>query len=158
MILVLFTSMQGYDKCPSRDAFINAYADENSLRWVMWWQRSNTPAQSAPVFEATKVSREICMFQMMVVDLIIGDVPETLKAMEETNCKLPDRLELLQGEWRKRKQSTASWSDYFKNIGSAQPKFGSTAEWINDCARRAAVKGPKYGGGKGIGKGAGSSA
>jgi len=158
MVLVLFTVLQGHRGCPPRLEFINAYADENSLRWVMWWQRSNTPPQSGPVFEATKVSREILMFQLMVVDLIIGDVPETLNAMEATNCKLPDRLELLQAEWRKRKQSTASWSDYFKNIGSTQPKFGTTAEWINDCARRAAVKGPKYGGEKGAaGKGGGSS-
>jgi len=149
MVLVLFTALRG--------DFVNAYADENSLRWVMWWQRSNTPPQSGPVFEATKVSREILMFQLMVVDLVIGDVPETLKAMETTNCKLPDRLELLQGEWRKRKQSTGSWSDYFKNIGSAQPKFGSTAEWINDCAKRAAAKGPKYGGGKGSGGKGGNS-
>lgn len=157
MILVLYTALQGYSGCPTRQAFINAYADENSLRWVMWWQRSGTAPESAPVFQATKVSREICMFQMMVVDLVIGNVPETLQAMEATNCKLPERLELLQREWRARKQSTDTWAAYFKHIGAVQPQFSSTGEWITECARRAAGKGPKYGGAKGAGRGGESS-
>jgi len=154
MILVLFTVLQGHRGCPDRAAFIKAYADENSLRWVMWWQRSSTPAKSGPVFEATKVSREICMFQLMVVDLVIGDVPETLKAMEATNCKLPDRLERLQVEWRKRKQTTSIWSEYFKNIGAEQPKTASVDAWIEACVARAAAKGPKYGGAGSKGGGA----
>merc|ERR1711881_261397 len=91
--LVLFTVFQGHDGCPQRSDFINAYADENSLRWVMWWQRSGTRPESAPVFQATKVSREICMFQMMVVDVVLGEVGITLQEMEKRNCKLPERLE-----------------------------------------------------------------
>merc|ERR1719461_314247 len=86
------------------------------------------------------------MFQLMVVDLVIGDVPKTLKAMEATNCKLPDRLERLQVEWRKRKQTTSIWSEYFKNIGAEQPKTASVDAWIEACVARAAAKGPKYGG------------
>merc|ERR1719382_2420649 len=100
MLLVLYTVLQGHSGCPSREAFIKSYADENSLRWVMWWQRAGTPAESSPVFVATKVSREILMFQLMVVDLIIGEVGETLKEVEATNCKLPERLEKLQRHWR----------------------------------------------------------
>merc|ERR1711881_314514 len=79
MLLVLFTVFQGHDGCPTRDDFIQAYADENSLRWVMWWQRSGTKPEPSPVFHATQVSREICMFQMTVVDIIIADVTATLK-------------------------------------------------------------------------------
>merc|ERR1712072_1320701 len=99
VLLVLFTVFQGHDGCPSRDDFIQAYFDENSMRWVMWWQRSGTRAEPMPVFHATQVSREICMFQMMVLDVLIDDVVVTLKEMEETNCKLPSRLEKLQGSW-----------------------------------------------------------
>merc|ERR1712056_165454 len=65
MVLVLFTVFQGYDGCPSRDRFIQAYTNENSVRWVMWWQRSGVRPEAEPVFQATQVSREICMFQMM---------------------------------------------------------------------------------------------
>jgi len=155
MVLVLFTVFQGYQGCPTRRAFISAYTDENSLRWVMWWQRSGTRAEAAPVFEATRVSREICMFQMMVVDVVIGDVQDTLKVMEATNCKLPERLETLQKDWRARKQSTTTWPAYFAAIGAAPPSSGTISDWIAECARRAATKGPKYGGMKGSGKGGG---
>ena len=100
------------------------------------------------------------MFQMAVVDIVIGDVAKTLNDMEETNCKLPARLEHLQSEWRKRKESVGDWGAYFRCIGTAQPGFPSTGEWIASCVSRAAVKGPKYGSGggkgeKGKGKGKG---
>eukprot|EP00435_Cladocopium_sp_Y103_P058488 s288_g20.t1 len=82
--------------------------------------------------------------------------------MELTNCKLPERLERLQQEWRQRKASVKDWGAYFRSLGVAQPAFGSTGEWIASCVRRAEAKGPKYGGnagnggnGKGKGKGKG---
>mmetsp|Transcript_58681 Transcript_58681/g.191382 ORF Transcript_58681/g.191382 Transcript_58681/m.191382 type:complete len:151 (+) Transcript_58681:1489-1941(+) len=116
-------------------------------------QKSGTRPESSPVFEATKVSRDIAMFQVMVVDCVIGDIAEALKAMEVSNCKLPERLEKLQAQWRERKTSTDSWSKYFQHIGASLPKFGSINEWIANCASRAAGKGPRYGGSKGDGKG-----
>ncbi len=81
--------------------------------------------------------------------------------MELSNCKLPERLERLQQQWRERKASVKNWQLYFKCLGVAPPQFGSTAEWIASCVKRAEVKGPKYGGksdgkgkgGKGKGKG-----
>merc|ERR1740138_1670527 len=154
-LLVFYTAFQGHRGCPARDAFINAYADENSLRWVMWWQRAGTKPEPVPVFQATQVSREICMFQMLVVDTIIADVGSTLKEMEVTNCKLPERLEKLQTQWRQRKASTDTWASYYGHIGAAQPAFASTDAWIVDCVRKASTKGPKYGGAKGEGKGNG---
>jgi ubiquitin-protein ligase len=160
-LLVLFTVLQGHEACPSRQDFINAYADENSLRWVMWWKRAGAKAESVPVFNATQVSREILMFQMMVVDVVIGDVPETLKLMESTNCRLPERLETLQSQWRERKQSIVDWQGYFSCIGAAKPSFGSSNLWIADCVSRAESMGPKYAsssdgkGSKGKGKGKG---
>jgi len=156
-LLVQWTVLQGYPSCPELQAFVDAYSDENSLRWVMWWQRSGTRPEGGAVFEATKVSREILMFQMMVVDVVIGDPAQTVKDMEASNCKLPVRLEELQTRWRERKQSIRDWGAYFQCIGAARPQFQSTADWIASCARRAAEKGPKYGGGKGDGKGKGSS-
>jgi len=153
-LLVLFTVLQGYESCPSRQDFINAYADENSLRWVMWWKRAGARAENVQVFNATQVSREILMFQIMVVDVVIGDVPETLKQMELTNCRLPERLETLQTQWRQRKQSVVNWQGYFACIGAAKPEFGSSDAWIANCVSRAETLGPKYGSGsKGDGKG-----
>jgi len=50
MILVLYTVLQRHEGCPSRQAFIDAYVDENPLRWVMWWQKPGTAPKAAPVF------------------------------------------------------------------------------------------------------------
>merc|ERR1711862_1009347 len=111
----------------------------------MWWQRAGAKPENVAVFNATKVSREILMFQMMVVDVVIGDVPETLRQMELTNCRLPERLEALQSQWRQRKQSIVDWQGYFACIGAAKPSFGSSNAWILDCVHRAESKGPKYG-------------
>jgi len=152
-LLVLFTVLQGYEACPSRQDFITAYSDENSLRWVMWWKRAGAKAESVPVFNATQVSREILMFQMMVVDVVIGDVAETLKLMELTNCRMPERLEALQSQWRQRKQSIVDWPGYFACIGAAKPSFGSSNLWIANCVSRAESMGPKYADGQGGGKG-----
>jgi len=97
------------------------------------------------------------MFQMMVVDLIISDVGVTLKDIEETNCKLPERLEKLQTQWRQQKVSVDTWMDYFQCIRAPKPAFPNVGAWIADCATRAASMGPKYGGAKGDGKGKGKS-
>jgi len=155
IVLVLFTAYQGHEGCPKRKDFVDAYLDENSLRWVMWWQKSGTPQQSGPVFEATKVSREICMFQLLVLDVVIGKVSDALSEIESSNCKLPERLETLQAQWREMKLSTDSWGKYFENIGASRPSFDSTDAWIGNSVERAAAKGPRYGsaGGKGQGKG-----
>merc|ERR1711912_24509 len=56
MTLVIFTVFRDHKGCPSRQQFVDAYVDENSVRWVMWWQRAGTPAEASPVFEATKIS------------------------------------------------------------------------------------------------------
>jgi hypothetical protein len=160
MLLVLFTALQGCEGCPSRKAFIDAYVDENFVRCVMWWQ-DTVPAKAAPVLEATKVSREICMFQLMLSAIVVGEnVDDTLQEMEETNCKVPQRLELLQSRWREQKGSTNTWKLFFERIGASLPPFSSTEDWIADCVRRSAAKGPKYvriqkGSGKGSSKGKG---
>jgi hypothetical protein len=157
-MLVMYTVFQGHERCPSRQQFVDAYVDENSVRWVMWWQRAGTKPEAAPVFEATKVSREIFMFQMMVVDLIVGSsAVETLDEIEKTNCKLPDRLEKLQSQWRVLKSDTKDWQTFFKATGASRPTAPSSAAWIADCVSRAAAKGPKYGGPKGDGKGSGKA-
>ena len=83
--------------------------------------------------------------------------------MEVTNCKMPERLEKLQQEWKKRQSSVKDWGAYFRCLNVPRPSFGSTEEWIASCVRRAEAKGPKYGGnggnggnnGKGKGKGKG---
>jgi len=152
-LLVMYTACQGYEGCPPRGPFIQAYSEESSLRQVMWWQKSGTAPKAQPVFEATKVSRNLFMFQLAVVDIILGDVQEVKRQIEVTNCKLPDRLEKLQIEWRKRKESTDTWPKFFKAIGAPLPPFPSTDAWIAFCVEHAAEKGPRYGfNGKGKGK------
>jgi len=155
MTLVMYSVFQGYEGCPTRVQFVDAYLTENSVRQVMWWQRAGVKAEAVPVFDATKISREIFLFQMMVVDVVIGDFRETMKEMEKTNCKLPARLEKLQGLWRERKAATKDWGVFFQFAGASRPNFPSSNAWIADCVKRAAEKGPKYGGAKGDGKGKG---
>jgi len=79
----------------------------------------------------------------------------TLEEIEKTNCKLPLRLEKLQGQWRDQKSTINNWSAYFNCIGASKPAFPSEAAWIGDCVTRAAAKGPKYGSGDSKGKGKG---
>jgi len=155
--LVLFTVMQGHTGCPSRQEFVDAYISENSVRWVMWWQRAGVKAEANPVFDATKISREIFLFQMMVVDVVIGNINETLPEMEKTNCKLPARLEKLQALWRDRKAATKDWTTFFQFAGASRPDHPSVNAWIADCVKKADEKGPKYGGSKGGGKGFGKN-
>jgi hypothetical protein len=158
-LLVMYTVCKGYEGCPRLSDFIQAYSDESSLRQVMWWQRSSTQPKSAPVFEATKVSRNLLMFQLTVVDIVLGDVENLKKQIELTNCKLPDRLDKLQIEWRKKKEVTDTWPKYFRAIGAPVPPFPSTDAWIASCVERAAEKGPRYSGnskGKGKGKSKGN--
>merc|ERR1712224_8334 len=163
IMLVLFTVLQGCEGCPLRKDFIDAYADENFVRCVMWWQDTVLP-KAGPVLEATKVSREILMFQLMLSAIVVGDdVEKTLQEIEETNCKVPDRLELLQSKWREQKSSTNTWKLFFERIGASLPSFKTTEDWIADCVQRSATKGPKYvrmpkgsgKGNKGKGKGKG---
>jgi hypothetical protein len=163
IVLVAFTVVQESEGCPSRRDFIDAYVDENFVRCVMWWQDA-VPPNAAPVLEATKVSREILMFQLMLSAIVVGNnVEETCQEMEETNCKVPDRLELLQSKWREQKSSTNTWKLFFERIGASLPGFKTTEDWIADCVKRSANKGPKYvrtqkgsgKGGKGKGKGKG---
>jgi len=144
VVLVLFTVLQGCEGCPARKAFVDAYADENFVRCVMWWQDTVLP-EAAPVLAATKVSREICMFQLMLSAIVVGDdVDDTLQEIEETNCKVPKRLELLQSRWREQKASTSTWKLFFERIGASLPPFKTTDLWIADCVQRSASKGPKY--------------
>ncbi|CAK0800499.1 unnamed protein product [Prorocentrum cordatum] len=157
-LLVQYTVLQDDPACPKRQDFIDAYSDECSLRWVMWWQRSNTRPEATAVFEATRVSREILMFQMMVIDVVIGDVALTVRDMEASNCKLPARLEELQARWRERKQTVRDWAGYFTCIGATRPQAAGLSDWVTSCARRAADRGPKYDGSKGACKGGKGSA
>merc|ERR1712224_1019286 len=135
IMLVLFTVLQGCEGCPARKAFVDAYADENFVRFVMWWQDTVLP-EAAPVLAATKVSREILMFQLMLSAVVVGDnVDDTLQEIEETNCKVPKRLELLQSRWREQKASTHTWKLFFERIGASLPSFKTTELWISDCVQ-----------------------
>merc|ERR1712146_258997 len=81
----------------------------------------------------------------MLSAIVVGDnVDDTLQKIEETNCKIPERLELLQSRWREQKASTNTWKIFFERIGASLPSFKTTEDWIADCTQRSATKGPKY--------------
>merc|ERR1719352_2141081 len=85
------------------------------------------------------------MFQLMLSAIVVGDdVNKTLQEIEKTNCKVPERLELLQSRWREQKASTSTWKLFFERIGASPPSFKTTEDWIADCVQRSAAKGPKY--------------
>merc|ERR1712039_795540 len=82
-----------------------------------------------------------------------ADVPGTLQAMEDSNCRLPMRLEDLQGRWRKQKVEVVDWPLFFECLGATRPEYDSISSWLGDTEAQAEAKGPKYGGAKGNGKG-----
>jgi ubiquitin-protein ligase len=143
-VLACFTA------CPSGIAtiedFARAYIDENSVRNVMWWQRSGTAPEPVPVFAATQVSRHIAMFQFLVLRTVVGgNQAETAATLDATNGKAPQKLETLLREWKQLSASTTSWSKFFPAVHCSTP--ADLRGWIKQTCERAASKGRMYGGG-----------
>lgn len=129
--------------------FAKAYIDENGLRNVMWWKRDGVAAAPMPVFEATNVSRNIAMFQFLVLKIVVGgNQAETAATLDATNGKSPDRLEKLLKLWKAMSTTTDSWKKFFDAVHCPCPS--DLQQYVTECVVRASKRGPAY-----IGKGGG---
>jgi ubiquitin-protein ligase/uncharacterized membrane protein YgcG len=163
-LLALSTVMScGSDVGYSPEAFVDAYLDESFVRCVMWWEKAGVSADNAPdVFQATEVSRNICLFTLLVRKHVLGGgsaVQEAADAMDRTHGKVPDRLATLQAEWKAYQQKPAkSWLQFAKHThctAEMATRISAGAPWIADCVKQARSNGKKYGYGGGGGKGGG---
>jgi len=141
--------LASFTACPPNTValadFARAYIDENSVRNVMWWQRSRTLPEPDPVFTATEVSRHIAMFQFLTLKVVVGNnQAETAATLDATNGKAPQKLETLLREWKKLSTSTTSWSKFFSAVHCPTPP--NLRDWIKQTVTRAAEKGRAYGG------------
>jgi ubiquitin-protein ligase len=145
--------------CPSvlqapdrRARLLDAYLDENFQRCVMWWRRKGAPDRAREVFEATQVSRDLCLFQLGVLGVVLsggggGDAAE--------------RLDRFQGAWRavQAEVERGGWSAFLAKTGCGEQTSARILRdpdaWVASCAAAADKRGPKYGGGGGGGGGRG---
>mmetsp|Transcript_39576 Transcript_39576/g.59875 ORF Transcript_39576/g.59875 Transcript_39576/m.59875 type:complete len:544 (-) Transcript_39576:149-1780(-) len=125
----------------SREEFVDAYLDETSLRSVMWWQKDSVPPISEPVFQATKVSRHLFLFQLKVLDAVnevgeAGDDASHIERLQETWRSVRDQVE------------AGGWEEHLKEIGCSEMIrsriLADKNSWIASCVARSAAKGPKY--------------
>jgi hypothetical protein len=76
--------------------FFHAYIEESFLRGVMWWKKSGVPEEPGAVFEATKVSRRLFLFQsLFLAHSITADLAGSAALADRTECKLSGRLDVL---------------------------------------------------------------
>ena len=142
-------------------SFIAAYLDENFLRCVMWWRKDGVEPLPRKVFEATKVSREVCLFQLKILHLITSEECAQLRADE-----LAARLEAFQKSWRSLQHEVdqGGWARFFLETGCPSDVrdriLWDTGSWVNECVKRSNARGDKYrlsggAGGGGVGRGGG---
>jgi len=149
-MLAAFTVFQ--NTVSPKGGFVDAYLDEVALRCVMWWNRSIGKARgvtSQEVFAATKVSRDMTLFQLMFLKHVIGDDPTmTAKELDETNGKAPQKLEEFQ-QALKESQKVDCWSNYYNMTGCSETlRLTITKDedlWVKTCVDRAKRRGKSYG-------------
>ena len=129
------------------EPFLGAFIDENFLRCVMWWKRAGCPDRAADVFQATKVSRSICLFQMSVLAIVVvAEGGEAGAAGVDT----VRTLDAFQQQWRELEAEVerGGWAAFFQRSGcSAQTSAAILRDldgWIASCVQRAVDLGPKY--------------
>lgn len=102
--------------------FIKAYEEESFLRKIFWWKKDKVPLNSARTFEAAEISRNISLFQFTFITRVIGsNIGEIVKQMEETNCRLPSKLEDFLKQWKgviARMTATPNWAQFFDELVS----------------------------------------
>jgi len=157
--------------------FFHAYIEESSLRGVMWWRKNGVEAVPGAVFDATKVSRRLFLFQsLFLTHSITGDLEETAALADRTECKLSDRLDVLLARFKKeveleeqrldrRAPGQELYEAYFKACSC--PYMHATKDlssWIEKQAQTAQITEGYFfsnngfrggGGGRGGGKGGG---
>lgn len=135
----------------NRARLLDAYLDENFQRCVMWWRRGGAPDRAPEVFAATQVSRDLCLFQLGVLGVVLSG---------GAGGDAAGRLDRFQGEWRavQAEVERGGWAAFLARTGCSEQTRGRILAdpdaWVAACAAAADRRGPKYGGG-GEGKGGG---
>ena len=132
--------------------FIDAYLDEVFLRCVMWWNKSikTLRVTSQEVFAATKVSRDITLFQLMFLQHVIGaDLQATAQLLDETNGKASKVLEKFQQAWKESQKKVVDWSSFLEFTGCSEAFRRQITQdqnkWVHTCVARAKARGKMYG-------------
>lgn len=139
--LALYTTLTD---CAPREQIIDAYLRESFVRSVMWW---NCRPDASEVFEATRVGRELFLFQLTVIRHLVGSNPdETTKLMDSSGGRVPERLDALQKAWKNTK--CESFADYF-HLTTASKKYteqclNNTGGWLRYLQQQAENKGKRY--------------
>lgn len=100
-------------------SFLDAYDDESILRRVLWLQKDGVVICESNTFENAEISRKNILFQTMFKKVVIttDDMEPVLIGIDQSNCKLPERLGVFLDEWRAAMQKIAlhpTWITHFQ--------------------------------------------
>lgn len=174
ILLALYTVLP--ESCPRQD-FIDAYLDESMIRQVLWWQKGNVPLNGAllranliteATFKASEVSRELLMFNLRMLDIVIpnGDADVAAAGMDRTLGQVADRFDALKAQ-QQEEPAIRNWAEFYAQTpASAEEKkrvADSELGYVSSLVARAHKRGSAYvwtapaynnkGKGKGKGKG-----
>ena len=99
-------------------SFLDAYEEESILRRVLWLQKDFVKISKKDTFENAEISRKNILFQTMFKKSVISlsDMGSVLTDIENSNCKLPEKLGTFLDEWRAAMrdiQENPSWETHF---------------------------------------------
>ena len=132
--------------------FFHAYIEESFLRGVMWWKKNSVREEARAVFEATKVSRRLFLFQsLFLTHSITDDLEGCAELADATECKLSGRLDDLLDRFKfeveeeeNRIHSHISgaklYTNFFDACGCPYPLATKDINsWISTHAQKAAI-------------------
>lgn len=152
-MLASFSIFQSSSKLGSAGEFIDAYLDECFVRCVKWWSAKSlnkvTTYNGVEVFTATKVSRDITLFQLLFLQHVIGsNEKKTAELLDNTDGKAPEVLKQFQKVWKESQRTVNDWDSFFALTGCAdgfRKKIkADVSGWIGSCVRRARARGKAY--------------
>jgi hypothetical protein len=112
--------------CAARSV-LDAYVDKNFQRSAMWWRRAGVLDRTREVFAATRVSRDICIFQIAVLAAAadatdVAGAPEEAAAAAVVVAAVAGRLDALQREWRATQAAVEAggWTALLERAGCSE--------------------------------------
>jgi hypothetical protein len=142
----------------------------------MWWQKAGASPTPAAVFEATRISRHLYLFQSIFCNDVIGTTASALSyttaLADVTECKLQSQCDDMLAKWKglqreeadnqaKKVRAELQWSGHFRACKCNTP-YNNVGAWIEKhVATAAATEGyfnnanRANGGGRGRGGGEG---
>jgi len=148
-------------------AFMTSFSDESFLRFVYWWQKKYVPITEAATFECSMIGCKNILFQTMFKGIVLqSDIQKTSKEVDDSNCKLSDRLQVLLDKWKDASTNLQSWNVYVSTMCEyGLPEtlrnriLGNTTLYIHEVIKKAdALEGYHFrisGGGSGRGNAGG---